>query len=642
MTAKLISPFENYVPSAEVFEPIDYYTDEELAADKGAILVYDVESFPNYFLIGFKNIYTGKVVTFEIFEDEVTYNPMKLVWVLHNFTIVGFNSIQYDIIVTWLSTKGVSSRTLFDATQDIIVSGERSFFICKKYGFEIGFTNHIDIINVAPLDASLKIYGGRLHCKKMQDLPYEPTMELTRQQMHAVKIYNINDLDNTALLFIKLIPQIDLRCDLGSLYQIDLRSKSDAQIAEHVIASELNKISGVTLKRAEIPPGTVFNYTAPSFITYETPQLQEALKVVESSNFVISEKGKVITPHAMERLIIKLGSSKYKLQIGGLHSQEKQMTHVAGNRYIMGEVDVSSYYPAIILNLGLYPQSMGPDFLEVYKSLVDRRLEAKAKKHKDAHALKITINGCFGKLGNRYSRLYSPDLLINVTITGQLSLLKLIEMLELNGVPVISANTDGVVFKCNYEDKHIVDKVVKQWEELTKFNTEETLYKSLHCRDVNNYFAFPLDEDDKVKVKGCYSEKGSALNSVLSKNPENLICSDAVIAFIKHGKPIKETILECKDIRRFLSVRTVKGGAVKDGHYLGKAIRWYHRTGNFTPIVYAGSGNMVPKSNGTYPLMTLPDKLPGDINYDYYIQEAQNMLEDIGYYGNKETMISFF
>ena len=37
-----------------------------------------------------------------------------------------------------------------------------------------------------------------------------------------------------------------------------------------------------------------------------------------------------------------------------------------------------------------------------------------------ANALKIVVNGSFGKFGSRYSILYSPDLMLQVTITGQL------------------------------------------------------------------------------------------------------------------------------------------------------------------------------------------------------------------------------
>ena len=96
-------------------------------------------------------------------------------------------------------------------------------------------------------------------------------------------------------------------------------------------------------------------------------------------------------------------------------------------------------YPSIILNLGLYPKHLGTAFLEVYRSLVERRLAAKKEKRTvEANTLKIVINGSFGKLGSKWSTLYSPDLMLQVTLTGQLSLLMLIERLTLAGVPVRS------------------------------------------------------------------------------------------------------------------------------------------------------------------------------------------------------------
>src|ERR1017187_7366641 len=136
--------------------------------------------------------------------------------------------------------------------------------------------------------------------------------------------------------------------------------------------------------------------------------------------------------------------------IGGLHSAESGVAHVAGSNYMLIDRDVTSYYPSIILNLGLYPQHMGEAFLTVYRSLVERRVAAKKAGDKvTAESLKIAVNGSFGKLGSKWSALYAPDLLIRVTITGQLSLLMLIEMIELAGLPVLSGNTDGILVKCH-------------------------------------------------------------------------------------------------------------------------------------------------------------------------------------------------
>jgi hypothetical protein len=43
------------------------------------------------------------------------------------------------------------------------------------------------------------------------------------------------------------------------------------------------------------------------------------------------------------------------------------------------DADVASYYPAIILSLGLYPEAIGPAFLDVYREIRDQRVVAKRK-----------------------------------------------------------------------------------------------------------------------------------------------------------------------------------------------------------------------------------------------------------------------
>jgi len=249
--------------------------------------------------------------------------------------------------------------------------------------------------------------------------------------------------------------------------------------------------------------------------------------------------------------------------------------------------------------------------------------------------LKITINGSFGKLGNRYSILYAPDLLIQVTLTGQLSLLMLIEMIEYAGIHVVSANTDGIVIKCPRQGQDVLAGVVKEWEMMTGFQTEEAIYRALFSRDVNNYMA--IKQDGTTKCKGAYSNPwaGEKLTAErLNKNPTNSICVEAVDAYLTKGIPLMQTITSCKDVSKFVSVRTVKGGAVKvwpgKTEYVGKAIRWYYATGVEGELVYAKNGNKVPKSDGAKPLLDLPQQLPDDIDFQWYAAEAERILRDVG------------
>lgn len=611
------------------------FTDEELwaAAQARERLVFDIECYQNYFLAAFASVTSGKIVYVELTPDR-PLNVAKLQWILANFTIITFNGIKYDLPITALALAGKPPALLKHATNQIILENFRPSDVLKQYRVKAIKPDHIDLIEVAPLMASLKIYGGRLHAPRMQDLPFHHEAILSEDQMTIVRWYCVNDLSNTAILNEGLKEQIALRETLTNEYGTDLRSKSDAQIAEAVIADEVSKLNGMRAAKPVIEVGTAYRYKIPHFIRYETPLMNWALGIVYHANFIVSEDGAVGMPEELKALQLQIANGVYRMGIGGLHSSEQRAAHVADETTVLIDRDVTSYYPFIILNQGLYPHHLGPNFLRVYKTIVDRRIAAKERGDKvTADSLKITINGSFGKLGSKYSVLYSPDLLIQVTVTGQLALLMLIERLELRGITVVSANTDGVCIKCPRNREGELNAIIAQWEHETSFQTEETRYTALYSRDVNNYIA--VKEDGKTKTKGAYSNPWSDPKNMvgrLHKNPTNTICVDAVEALLTKNIPVHTTIRSCKDIRKFISVRSVKGGAVKDGQYLGKSIRWYYSIGEQGEIVYATNGNKVPRSDGAQPLMDLPKEMPSDVNFEWYEQEAYKILKEIAYF----------
>lgn len=623
--AKFIDSFEMQYSNTEP----EYLRDDELPALVGSVLVYDTECFENFFFIAFRHVESGKVISLE--QDESTpLNAGKLDWLMRNFCIIGYNSNTYDILLLELACTGVSCKRLFEASCDIILRDIRPHDFEKKYKIKRRILNHIDLIEVAPLRGSLKLYAGRLHTKRMQDLPVDPLKPLSPQDRLKVVLYCFNDLLSTELLFRELESQLQLRNEMSVQYHVDLRSKSDAQIAEAVIKSELEKLNGFRIERPNVDPHREYMYMVPHFISYRTPILQNMLAIVRSAHFALDQWGYIIMPREIEELQIPLGQCIYKMGIGGLHSTEKVMAHVADEDTLLIDRDVVSYYPSIIINQRLCPKHLGSSWLTVYKSIVDRRIEAKDAGDKiTAASLKITINGSFGKLGSKYSVLYAPDLMIQVTLTGQLSLLMLIDMIEDLGIPVVSANTDGLIVKCPKTRAGELQERVSWWERLTGFKTEETRYKAIYSRDVNNYIA--LKEEGKCKVKGTYAERGSAGDSVLSKNPESLICADAVLALIEKGTPIEQTIRTCKDIKRFVTIRNVTGGARKSDVYLGKVIRWYYSTAMKGEINRATKGDKIPKTDRARPLMELPAEFPKDIDFDRYIEAATEMLHNIGY-----------
>ena len=212
------------------------------------------------------------------------------------------------------------------------------------------------------------------------------------------------------------------------------------------------------------------------------------------------------------------------------------------------------------------------------------------------------------------------------------------------------------------DDVDKIKEITTNFDKETGLEMEYNYFKASHIRDVNNFIN--ITDDGEVKSKGTYGKPD------LEKNAQTPIVFEAIRKFLQDGTPIKKTIKACKNIHDFCSSRRVTGGAmfapsipemyppdwqeklnsprgltkkiikdreklealwVKDnGNYLGKVVRWYYAK-NGSSIHYKLSGNKVPKSDGCKPLMDLPEKLPKDLDYKWYYNEANKMLEDLGY-----------
>lgn len=584
--------------------------------------VFDIECYKNYFLVMFMRLSDNVPVAFERTEtDELdTYQIEKII---NKYEIIGFNSNSYDIPLLKLALKGASCRLLKHASDDLIENDIKPYKFTEKYELPETKIDTVDIIEICKGKASLKVYGGRLHCRKLQDLPIEPSAEIFPEDRKELQKYCYNDLTTTARLLEEVTPHLNLRREMGTEYGIDLRSKSDAQIAEAVIKSELERMTGVRVGKISVS-NKEFWYDVPEFIVPYTNKLNKVLEILDKEAFIVNNvNGKIEMPKELADMKISIGSSVYQMGIGGLHSTEHSVYHLADKNTLLCDWDVASYYPSIILNCELFPRQLGRPFLDVYKKIVDERLEAKKLKNKvKADSLKITINGSFGKLGSPYSALYSPKLMIQVTVTGQLALLCLIDRLEAHGIPVVSGNTDGIVLKCPINKETKMKEIIKWWEELTGFVMERADYSALYSRDVNNYIA--VKTDGKVKTKGCFS------SSSIDKNPQNEICYIALIKYLTENVPFIETIKDCRDITKFVTVRNVKGGAVKGRLYLGKAVRWYYARNINSTINYKSNGNTVPRTFGARPLMEITGLFPGDVDYSWYERECNDLLVDIG------------
>lgn len=626
---------DDYYPHLEeaLARQYDILTDAELvdAARRNVMLEFDIEIYKNYLLIGFRTFdeRRGYIIFEEVIGGE-KFNREKLKWVVNNFTTVGFNNKPYDNTMVLFTLAGLDIVQLKEMSNLLIGENIPAWQLLKQYkctAKQMGVQfKTIDLLPVAPRSGSLKKYAARAGIPHIQDLPFHHESTLDYNKRAILKWYWGNDIDSNELLHTRLKEQIDLRYKIGARYGIDVLARSDAQIAEDIFVAEAKRLTGqqfLPKPNRDNYRGTSFRYYAPHYLQFNSPTMQAVKNIVDNAVFRIDFDCQ-ISCEAVLGLTFTIGDTPYKMGIGGLHSQEKQRYFVSKDGYTLKDHDVTSYYPDLILKLGMFPEGIGRIFLEIYQKIKDERVMAKRNKDKVTNeSLKIVINGSFGKFGDAYSMLFAPHLLIQTTVTGQLSILMLIERLELAGIKVVSANTDGLVTYSHDSQNALMEEILAQWQRDTLLELEHVMYRGLFSRDVNSYFA--VKEDGTVKGKGAF-----ALSS-LELDPKFEICARAVMEWASKGTPVEKTINECRDIKQFVMVKFSAGGAVQDGKYLGKVVRYYKSTEIKTEIVIAKSGNKLPLSDNCREAQTLPTVFPADVDFDWYINEAYRMINGFGY-----------
>lgn len=278
--------------------------------------------------------------------------------------------------------------------------------------------------------------------------------------------------------------------------------------------------------------------------------------------------------------------------------------------------------------------------------MFDKRLELKplAKKDKKIKgivgALKLAVNSVYGKSSDMQSWIYDRQLTMFTTITGELSLMMLIEAYELAGINVISANTDGVTVRIKKSLIPKMHEINKWWVDLTGYELERTDYQKIIFSTVNDYLAIKTDGD--VKKKGDF-----LTDFELHKNKSARIVPLALEQYFVSGVPVDDTIKRHSNIFDFC----LRQKASRDFHYEGlnrssgektvynKLIRYYiSNTGEKllkvkNPECQSNAAPVSQVEAGEW-LATVCNKLTKDhsldnINYTYYIERAKKIISKI-------------
>jgi len=233
----------DYLPNLDEAQSYRYNLWDSFYQPFDEELVFDIEIYGNYFLIFFVGYRTGKCYYFEKYDDyELDFTLLN--WFVTNHTLISFNGIKFDSVILAMALHGKSFSELWRATEMLILEESRPYQVLKHFKVKQLDLDHIDLIEVAKGKASLKQYAARLGCPNIQDLPFKAGIDLNHDQISIVRRYCLNDCESTAYLYNFLYPQIQLRDSVGKQNKLDIRSKSDAQMAEAIIKKEVEGFLG--------------------------------------------------------------------------------------------------------------------------------------------------------------------------------------------------------------------------------------------------------------------------------------------------------------------------------------------------------------------------------------------------------------
>ena len=577
-----------------------------------------------------------------------------------------YNGHGYDDHILDVAFKGLYCDDIWNHGDQIIKSqGRRNSPFLEWGERKRGYPLSIDLAQVLLFQGrfpSLKSLGNRFGYKHLQTLPIAPGTVLTEQQKREIDSYNIHDLDITRLVLQKLDEAIEMRRVLSGVYDVNLTSCWNAKLGSAILEAAYVKAANDRARqdwnpedgeppqyRLERPKKQEWlcggsdilskrhTFTHPNLIALHQQIKAWTLKWRRYTD--ADGEVQVDTPSLGTRVV--LADKTYSFMLGGVHSEDDPLIIESTADHGIIDIDVGSFYPGLIRSEQIAPAHLDRDiYLSVYNDLTQRRLAAKKAGHKEvAQGLKIAINAVYGKLSDRYSKFCDPPKGAAVTINGQLILLKLIEgLLSIDGLRVLSANTDGVTLHYRRSDLPKIRAIMQEIAAIYDLNAFDELDVIRICRaSINEYVMAYRDEDGVVKIKA----RGGAFND--GTKTENLnkktvwrVVKQAAIQCLLFDKPVADTIRACRDITDFLDYATLDDAwsHIEDdaGNRLRQTTnRWYEATEGTTlyKIGMDGKRNRFAKMQKVVVVNDLPDVLPSDVNFDFYIEEANRVVDAV-------------
>ena len=428
---------------------------EAVNADEDMIIFYDVEVFPNLFVVDYKLQGEGNPIIRMI-------NPKPAdIEELCRFKLVGFNCRRYDNHIMYARLMGYTEEQLYKLSQRIITQGDGFF----SEAYNLSYT---DIYDYSTKKQSLKKWEIELGIHHQElGLPWDKPVP--KELWHKVAEYCENDVMATEAVW--NATQADFMARNIQVDLVRLMHNLEASVNDST-----NSLSGKIIFGRNRKPQNEFNWRDMSKPVSHNQYAEYRRKFGDDYVFrVFDDKGlptyttydgKSVLPNGYSILPFfpgyefKFGKSTYMGEVIG------EGGRVHSNPGMHGDVwdgDVSSMHP----HSAIYECVFGPKYTKTFEDVVYARV---AIKHKDfeaaaemlmgalrpylneeladalAYALKIVINSIYGLTSAGFENVFrDPNNKDNIVAKrGALFMTLLKSEVEKRGYTVAHIKTDSI------------------------------------------------------------------------------------------------------------------------------------------------------------------------------------------------------
>lgn len=455
-----------------------YQSDDvsDYVKNEGKIVFFDIEIFPNLFIICWKEQGEGKKVV-----KMINPSPEEVEKLL-NYRLIGFNNRKYDNHIIWARINGYTNKQLFTLSQRIIGNDSLNASFAEAYNL-----SYADVYDFASTKQSLKKWEIQLGIHHMENA-YPWDQDVDESHWLEIAEYCANDVIATEAVFNECKGDFEAR---------QILAKWSGLTVNHTNRQHTTKIIFGDNKH----PDLVYTDLSKTFPGYKFNQF--GFGPEEYDGYDPNDKK---TWHVG-------GKSVY---LGKDPSEGGYVWYLPGIWYNVALLDIESLHPHSAIELNIFGE-----YTKIFKEIVDLRLAIKHKEFekaskmlngmfaeflndkasakKLAKALKIIINSVYGYTSATFDNPFKDPRNVDniVAKRGALFMIKLQSELEKMGITVCHIKTDSI--KIPNATPEII-KFVKDFGKKYGYTFDhEATYDRMCLINGSTYIAYESEGEDANK-----------------------------------------------------------------------------------------------------------------------------------------------